>query len=185
MRPKCLLFLYLGPKGLEHIRSYPEILKKRTEMKLALASFPEKPEANIFTTNIMEELFVCSYIFTISGKKDVKYAMLVATYENVLENPEFIHEFFVKFISDYTESNKLTFKDIANDLPDIFNKIRQTYLRTKVSSRVTIEISTSNNNKKNDEKDEVTEVIDDIWIDDTEDIEEDDEGDDEVEVEIE
>ncbi|NHK30209.1 MAG: hypothetical protein FK730_02580 [Asgard group archaeon] len=170
MRPKCLCFLFLGPKGLEHIRTYPEVLKKKTEMKLALASFPKKPEANVFTSNIMEELFVCSYMFTICGKTDVKYAMLVAAYENVLDNPEFLHEFFVKFVSDYTENQRLTFKDITNDLPDIYSKIRQTYLRTKVSGKVTIEISTSE--LKKEKKDDVAEVINDIWIEDIENSEE-------------
>jgi hypothetical protein len=182
MRPKSLSFLFLGPKGLEHIRTYPEIYKKKTEMKIALAGFPPKPEANIFTTNMMQEIFVCSYMFTIPTEKDVKYAILVAAYEKILDNPESIHEFFVKFVSDYTRTQKLTFKDIANDLPDIYNKIRQTYIHTKVSGRVTIEISTSEHKKEEEEKDDVSDVVNDIWLYDTENFEEEDE---EHEVEVE
>jgi hypothetical protein len=183
MRPKCLSFLFLGPEGLEHIRSYPEVFKKKMEMKIALAGFPPQPEANIFTTNMMQELFVCSYMFTIPNKTDVKYALLVATYEKALENPESIHEFFVNFVSDYTKSQKLTFMDIANDLPEIYSKIRQTYLLTKVSGRVTIEISTSNHKKDEEKSDDVSEVIDDIWLDDTEEEKNGDEEEYDVEVE--
>lgn len=150
-------------------------MKKKIEMKIALASFPKKPEANVFTTNMMEELFVCSYLFTIYGKTDVKYAMLVAAYEKILEKPEFIHEFFVKFVSDYSENHKLTFKDIANDLPELYSKIRQSYLQTKVSGQVTIEISTSKYNKKDEKRDEIAEVINDIWIYDTENYDEEEE----------
>ncbi|NHJ49991.1 MAG: hypothetical protein FK733_19520 [Asgard group archaeon] len=174
MRPKSLCFLFLGSKGLEHIRSYPEVFNKKTEMKIGLAGFPPEPEANIFTTNMMQELYVCSYMFTIPVETDLKYALLVATYEKALDNPESIHEFFVNFVSNYTKDQKLTFQDIANDLPDIYSKIRQTYLRTKVTGSVTIEISTSGN-KKVEEKDAVSEVVNDIWLYDTENCEEDEE----------
>ena len=186
MRPKSLSFLFLGPKGLEHIRSFPEVFKKKVEKKIAIAGFPPKPEANIFTTNMMEELFICSYMFTISNGKDVKYALLVAAYEKQLDNPNSIHEFFANFVSDYTENQKLTFMDIANDLPEIYNKCRQTYLRTKVSGSVTIEISTSEHEKE-EEKDEVAEVIEDIWLYDTESFEDEEENgeEDEFEVEVE
>jgi len=173
MRPKCLCFVFFSSKGIEHIRTFPEVIKKSTEKKIVLASFPNQPEANLFTTNMMGKLFICSYIFTITGKEHIKYAMLIAAYEKVLEKPDWIHNFFVRTIAKYNEDGKLTVMDIANELPDIYNNIRQTYLKTKVIERVTIEISTSEREKDEEIKDDVSDVINDIWVDDKEEIEDD------------
>jgi hypothetical protein len=157
-------------------------------MKLAVASFPHEPQANHFTTNMFKKLFVCSYIFTIPVETDVKYAMFVAAYDEVLNKPEYIHDFFTRLVSDYTDNQKLTFKDLANELPDIYRKIRQTYIRTKVDGKVTIEISTNAEPKiiEKNEEDDITEVINDIWVYDSEDFDEpEEENGEEVEVDIE
>ncbi|HUT80270.1 MAG TPA: hypothetical protein VMZ29_03630 [Candidatus Bathyarchaeia archaeon] len=152
MKPKCLCLIYVGPKGLEKIRSYPEILKKKIENKIILASFPSDPTQNNFNTTMIENYFITSYLFSISDEEKSNYFLFVAAYDKILEDPDSIRDFFVKIIDDHKIRKTLSIKQLANSMPEIYQRLGDSYIKTKVDGRVTIEISTSSRNKKKKEK---------------------------------
>ncbi|NHJ85750.1 MAG: hypothetical protein FK734_09830 [Asgard group archaeon] len=160
MKPKFISLAYIGPKGLEKIRSYPEVIKRRIENKILLASFPSDPTQNNFNTTMIENHFVASYLFSITDEEKTNYFLFVTAYDKIVEDTDSLREFFVNIIDEYKKKKIFSIEQLINHLPDFYNRLGDSYIRTKVDSRVTVEISATDRNKKKKDKFNLDE---DLW----------------------
>lgn len=166
LKLRSLCFTYAGKKGVEIIRSYPEILSRKEIRKIKKQCIPRTSKGGEFFTFVFDNYIVASYVFTIPISKKEKLASFTAVYEEEEIHQDIVNDFFQQILGKLKTNDLLDFENIANALPDIYKEMRTGHFDFKVKTSVLIEIEdTSKNKKKNEANDEnsIEDFNEDIW----------------------
>ena len=112
MKPLSLCLVQMGDKGLEMVKSHPNVLPKEVLNEVTLKSMPMGAKPGEFSTSNVGDLYYSSYIFKIPrpDQRD-NIAAIIAIYNNMKYNMEGIQKVF-SFIIKELDSKSLLKADI-------------------------------------------------------------------------
>ena len=164
MKPISLCLVQMGQKGLELVKSHPDVLPTNVLNQIVIKSMPMSAKDGDFTSSTVGDTVFSGYIFSVPstvGRDNI--ASLVAVFNNMKYNSEIIQKVFSFTIDELKKNNLADIGTITKILPNLYTGLADGQLRVKISSVVTLEFDIKE--KKEDDKD--IEAIDgfgkDLW----------------------
>ncbi len=162
MKPVCLCLVQMGDKGLELVKTHPNVLPKELLDELTYKAMPMGAKPGEFSTAAISDLFYSSYIFSVpqEGTRD-NIAAIVAVYNHMKYNIDGIRKIF-SFIVKELDSKKLLKTDIVEEImPNLYKGFDSGHIKIKISSVATIDIDFAE--EKPEEEDCTNGLEDDLW----------------------
>ncbi|NHJ48558.1 MAG: hypothetical protein FK733_12305 [Asgard group archaeon] len=163
MKPVSLCLVQMGDKGLELVKSHPQVLPKEVLSEITYKSMPMGAKAGEFATAAVGDLFYSSYIFKLptEGSRD-NIAAIVAVFNNMKYNIEGLRKVF-SFIIKELDSKSLLKTDVFEEImPNLYKGMQSGHIKIKISSIATIDIDFVEEDAK-EEKDRTNDLEDDLW----------------------
>ena len=163
MKPISLCLVQMGDKGLEMVKSHPNVLPKEILNEVTLKSMPMGAKPGEFSTSSVGDLYYSSYIFKIprADQRD-NIAAIIAIYNNMKYNIEGIKKVF-SFIIKELDSKALLKADIIEEImPNLYNGFGSGHIKIKISSVATISVDFEEG-KEEEVVDETNHLEDDLW----------------------
>lgn len=162
LKPLSLCLVQMGDKGLEMVKSHPNVLPKEILNEVTLKSMPMGAKPGEFSTSNVGDLYYSSYIFKIprADQRD-NIAAIIAIYNNMKYNMEGIKKVFSFIIKELDTKSLLKADIIEEILPNLYNGFGSGHIKIKISSIATISVDFE------DKEEEVVDVTngleDDLW----------------------
>ncbi|NHK30499.1 MAG: hypothetical protein FK730_04065 [Asgard group archaeon] len=163
MKPVSLCLVQMGDKGLELVKSHPQVLPKEVLNEITYKSMPMGAKAGEFTSAAVGDLFYSSYIFKLpqEGSRD-NIAAIVAIFNSMKYNIEGIRKVF-SFIVKELDSKSLLQTDVVEEImPNLYKGMQSGHIKIKISSIATIDIDFVEDEGP-EEKDRTNDLEDDLW----------------------
>jgi hypothetical protein len=153
----------MGDKGLELVKSHPQVLPKEVLSEITYKSMPMGAKAGEFSTAAVGDLFYSSYIFKLptEGKRD-NIGAIVAVFNNMKYNIDGLRKVF-SFIVKELDSKALLKTDIIEEImPNLYKGMQTGQIKIKISSVATIDINFGDE-EATEERDCTNDLEDDLW----------------------
>ena len=163
LKPVSLCLVQMGDKGLEMVKSHPNVLPKNVLNELTYKSMPMGAKPGEFSTAAVGDLFYSSYVFSVPQEEGTRdnIAAIIAVYSNMKYNIEGIRKVF-SFIVKELETKALLKTDIVEEiLPNLYKGFESGHIKIKISSVASIDIDFAE--EEPEEKDITNDLEDDLW----------------------
>ena len=163
MKPLNLCLIQMGIKGLELVKSYPDVLSKEELNKIVFQSIPFGAQDGDFATRTIDNFVICGYIFRIPeiDDKRANIATLTVIYDSMEFQPLFVKNVFSYIVRKLEESNLLSIEIIEDILPKIFDGLAVENFKIKVNPNVTLVYDKNQEEKKS--KKSFKKFTKDVW----------------------
>ncbi|HUT81608.1 MAG TPA: hypothetical protein VMZ29_10450 [Candidatus Bathyarchaeia archaeon] len=166
MKPTSMCLVQMGNKGLELVKSYPDVLPQTIIDEIVVKSMPLGAKDGDFTSNVIsEDNAFSSYVFSIPstfGRDNI--GSLVAVFDNTNYSANDVRKLFSIIISELRNNNAVDITILAEILPTIFKSFGNKNVKIKISSVVTVEIDFTDEEKPMDTKEKIAKSLsDDMW----------------------
>jgi DNA polymerase III alpha subunit (gram-positive type) len=166
MKPVALCLVHMGQKGLELVRTYPEVLPKEVLNEITIKSMPLGAKSGDFSSNVVSNDNAFSgYVFQVpseTGRDNI--ASLVAVFNKTDYNANLIRKVFSITINELQKNKQVKIDTISQILPGLYKGLEKGHIKVKMSSVVTIEIEINDDDQG---KDPTVELVEDftreIW----------------------
>ena len=161
-KPVSLCLVHMGKKGLELVRSYPEVIPENELNNIVLKSMPMGSHDGDFTTTTVGDSVISGYIFSVPGDERTNIASLIAVYGSMDYELNIVKKVFTFTINELRKSNAIDTQTLAEILPKLYDGLLKGKLQIKISSvtSLNLEITTGGEEK---EADNLDEFGDDVW----------------------
>lgn len=163
-KPISLCLVHMGKKGLELVRTYPEILPDNVLNEIVLKSMPLGAKAGDFTTNTVGDCTVSGYIFPLIGDDRQGIGSIVAVFEHSKYNQDLVKN-ILAYTTKELQLNSINDKStISTILPNLFKGFNDGQLKIKISSVVTLEFDFSEeHNNEDNSKNQINSLKNEMW----------------------
>ncbi|NHJ05983.1 MAG: hypothetical protein EAX90_14240 [Candidatus Heimdallarchaeota archaeon] len=165
MKPISICLVQMGTKGLELVKSYPDVLPIDAINEIVVKSMPLGAKEGDFTSNILKnENAFSGFVFSIPsevGRDNI--ASLVAVYENMKYNTSTIRKVFSVIINELKSKKVVSTELISEILPNLFDGLNKGFVKIQISSIVTVEVNISEEEEKDPGKDAANSLANDMW----------------------
>ena len=162
MHPISLCLVQMGNKGLELVKSHPNVLPSTLLRELSYKSMPMGAKPGEFSTASIGEYYYSSYVFNISqeGERD-NIGALIAVFSSMNYNIEGIKKIFSLIIKELSAKSLLKLEIIEEILPNLYKGFENDHIKIKVSSVATIELDFRS--EVPEPKDKTNGLEEDLW----------------------
>lgn len=163
MKPVNLCLVQMGDKGLELVKSHPQVLLKEVLSEITFKSMPMGAKAGKFTSVAIGDLFYSSYIFKLpqEGASD-NIAAIVVIFNSMKYNIEGIRKVFSFIIKELDSKSLLKIDIVEEIIPNLYKGMKSGHVKIKISSIATIDIDFVEDDSPV-EKDYTNDLEDDLW----------------------
>ncbi|MFW9924098.1 MAG: hypothetical protein ACFFDW_12500 [Candidatus Thorarchaeota archaeon] len=163
MKPLSLCLVQMGDKGLEVVKSHPNVLPKEVLSELAMKSMPLGAKPGDFSTAAISDLFYSSYVFSIprESQRD-NIGAIVGVFNNMKYNIEGIKKIFSFIIKELNTKALLKVDILEEILPNLYKGFDSGHVKIQISSVATITVD-FDDKSDDSEKDETNNIAEDIW----------------------
>ncbi|NHJ86011.1 MAG: hypothetical protein FK734_11155 [Asgard group archaeon] len=136
----------MGKKGLEMVKTHPEVLPNDISNEILLKSMPLGAKEGDFTSNIVSNDNAFSgFVFKIPSETDRdNIASIVAVFDNASYNINNVRKIFSTLIGELKNNKAVSIDLLINILPTIYNAFGSKNMKIKISSVVTVQIDIEN-----------------------------------------
>ncbi len=163
MKPMSLCLINMGTKGLELIKSFPDVIPADSMNQLVYKTIPIGSNPGDFAQTTFNDLNLTSYIFRIPSASDRdNLASLVAIFSSADYDSKTIKQVFSWVVTELENKALLNTQTLQNILPKLFKGFSKGQFKIEITSTSTISF-----NFKKDEKDRngnaIDSLADDLW----------------------
>lgn len=164
MKPISLCLVQMGSKGLELVKSYPNVLPESVLNQIVVKSMPFNAKNGDFASSTVDNAVFSGYIFSVPsqiGRDNI--ASLVAVYNDMKYDSEIIRKVFSFTISELKKYNVADIQTVEKILPNLFNGLADKELKIKISSIVTLEFDFKEKEEEDPDEDAINSFGKEMW----------------------
>ena len=164
MKPISLCLVQMGSKGLELVKSYPNVLPESVLSQIVVKSMPMSAKEGDFASSTVDNAVFSGYIFSVPsqiGRDNI--ASLVAVYNDMKYDTEIIRKVFSFTISELKKYNVADIQTVEKILPNLFNGLADKELKIKISSIVTLEFDFKDKEEKDLDEEAINSFGKEMW----------------------
>ncbi len=163
MKPVSLCLVQMGDKGLELVKSHPNVLPKNVLNELTYKSMPMGAKPGEFSSAAVGDLFYSSYIFSLPREDERdNIAAIIAVYNDMKYNIEGIRKVFSFIISELDSKKLLKTEVVEEIMPNLYKGFESGHIKIKISSIATIDIDFAEKEEP-EQKDITNDLEEDLW----------------------
>ncbi|MFW9923818.1 MAG: hypothetical protein ACFFDW_11085 [Candidatus Thorarchaeota archaeon] len=166
LKPLSLCLVQMGEKGLELVKSYPDVLPRDIQNEIIIKSMPLGAKDGDFTSTILSDNNAISgYVFSIpiQNSRD-NIASIVAVFDDTNYNTNNIRKLFSILVTELKKQNSFSTNILMEILPTLYRSFDTKNMKIKISSIVTVEIDFSDDSsKENKPANAAKSLTEDMW----------------------
>ena len=163
MKPLSLCLINMGTRGLELVKTFPDVIPADSMNQLVYKTIPMGSNPGDFASTTFNNLNLTSYIFRIpSADQRDNLASLVAVFDNTNYDSNAIKQVFSWVITELEKKDLLSTGTLQEVLPKLYKGFNKGTFKIEITSTSTITFDFPRESKdKNDNA--IDKLSDDLW----------------------
>ena len=163
MKPMSLCLINMGVKGLELIKSFPDVIPSDSMNQLVYKTIPIGSNPGDFATTTFNDLNLSSFIFRIpSEEQRDNLASLVAVFSSSDYDSKTIKQIFSWVVTELDKKDLLNTGTLENILPKLYKGFNKGQFKIEITSTSTISFDFKVDAKDKNGK-AIDDLADDLW----------------------
>ncbi|MCG3226305.1 MAG: hypothetical protein H7645_05240 [Candidatus Heimdallarchaeota archaeon] len=163
MKPMSLCLINMGVKGLELIKSFPDVIPSDSMNQLVYKTIPIGSNPGDFATTTFNDLNLSSFIFRIpSADQRDNLASLVAVFSSSDYDSKTIKQVFSWVVSELDKKDLLNKGTLENILPKLYKGFNKGQFKIEITSTSSISFSFKTESKSENGQ-AIDDLADDLW----------------------
>lgn len=163
MKPMSLCLINMGVKGLELIKSFPDVIPSDSMNQLVYKTIPIGSNPGDFATTTFNDLNLSSFIFRIpSEDQRDNLASLVAVFSSSDYDTKTIKQIFSWVVTELDKKELLNTGTLENILPKLYKGFNKGKFKIEITSTSTISFDFKVESKDKNGK-AIDDLADDLW----------------------
>lgn len=163
MKPMSLCLINMGSRGLELVKSFPDVIPGDSVNQLVYKTIPMGSKPGDFASTTFNDLHLTSYIFRIPSEEHRdNLASLVAVFNTTNYDTNSIKKVFSWVVTELEKKELLDEATLQNILPKLYKGFNKGTFKIEITSTATI---TFNFQKESKDKNgaAIDNLADDLW----------------------
>lgn len=155
MKPISLCLVQMGDKGLELVKSYPNVLPEPIMNQVVVKSMPFNAKNGDFMTSTVADTVFSGYVFSVpSNQGRDNIASLIAVFSDMKYDTEVIHKVFSFTIGELKKHKIAEIDTVMKILPNLYKGFAEGQFNVKISSVVTLEFDFDKKKSEDEDRDQ-------------------------------